>query len=213
VDRIKKQILSILASANSCSRRRIDFQDAALPEFFKKIMELEKEGIIKISDGIVKLTNKGKKLAKKFVFIDYKCKLCNGTGYRMAYNVKKKYESIAKNRPKPIEKYDQGYVGINAILRKLAFMMERGDVYGKIFVAGDDDLFSIALALTGLPEKVYPRRCSILIATVWRFWFRAGPIIHSGRRSICWGSAGIIWFWSIPMLIVVSICALSSQPI
>ena len=154
MDRIKKQILSILSSGNISIWRIIDFQDASLPEFFKKIMELEKEGIIKISDGIVKLTNKGKKLAKKFVFIDYKCKLCNGTGYRMAYNVKKKYESIAKNRPKPIEKYDQGYVGTNAILRKLAFMMERGDVYGKIFVAGDDDLFSIALALTGLPEKV-----------------------------------------------------------
>ncbi|MCS7135187.1 MAG: bis-aminopropyl spermidine synthase family protein, partial [Candidatus Aenigmarchaeota archaeon] len=31
---------------------------------------------------------------------------------------------------------------------------ERGEIYGKIFVVGDDDLLSIVLSLTGFPEKV-----------------------------------------------------------
>jgi len=154
VDRIEKQILSILSASPASIWKIIDYQDASLPEFFEKLKEMEKKGIVKISDGMVKLTKEGKKLAKNLVFREYKCKLCNGTGYKIIGEIKKKYENIAKHRPKPIEKYDQGYVGINAILRKLAFMMERGDVYGKIFVAGDDDLFSIALALTGLPKQV-----------------------------------------------------------
>jgi len=154
VDRIKNQILSILSAGKASIWEIIDFQDASLPEFFKKLKEMEKKEILKISDGIVKLTEKGEKLLKNNIFKEYKCKFCDGTGYKIIGEIKKKYENIAKHRPKPIEKYDQGYIGINAILRKLAFMMERGDIYGKIFVAGDDDLFSIALALTGLPKQI-----------------------------------------------------------
>ena len=152
MDRIKKQILSILHAGKASIWKIIDFQDASLPEFFNKLQELKRDGLINIKDGVVELTPKGKKF--KFDFKEHKCKICEGTGYKIFMKIKKDYEKIIRNRPKPVEKYDQGYIGTNAILRKLSFMVERGDVYGSIFVAGDDDLFSIDLALTGFPKNV-----------------------------------------------------------
>jgi len=154
VDRIEKQIISALSAGDVSIWKIIDFQDASLPEFFEKLKELEKKGIIEIKNGVVRLTEEGKRAAGEFKIRDYKCKACDGTGYEIVKEVEKKYKEILKNRPKPVEKYDQGYISIEAALRKLAFMIERGDVYGSIFIAGDDDLFSIALALTGLPEKI-----------------------------------------------------------
>jgi len=154
VDRIAKQIVSILSKNDVSIWKIIDYQDASLPEFFEKLKELEKEGIIEIKNGIAKLTEKGKNIAYNFKFADYRCKACDGTGYEIVKEVENSYKKILENRPKPIEKYDQGYISREAALRKLAFIMERGDAYGSIFIAGDDDLFSIALALTGLPERI-----------------------------------------------------------
>ena len=154
VDRIERQIISSLLGGNSSIWEVIDSQDASLPEFFDKIKELEKKGIIERDDGIVKLTEKGKKLARDLKYLSFKCKHCVGTGYEMMKEIKEEYEEIIKERPIPVEKYDQGYISKEAILRRISFMIERGDIYSDIFVVGDDDLFSIALALTNLPKKI-----------------------------------------------------------
>jgi len=116
--------------------------------------KMEGEGILKIKDGMVFLTDKGKKIAEKVVFGLHRCPHCDSTGYEMADEIKEDFMKVVEHRPLPVETFDQGYIGINTVLRKLAFMMERGDVSGDIFVVGDDDLFSIALALTGKPKRV-----------------------------------------------------------
>jgi len=154
VDRIERQIISILLKNDVSIWEIIDYQDASLPEFFEKLKKMEKEEIIEIERGKVKLTEKGKEIARNFKFAHYKCKACDGTGYKVVEEIENIFKKILENRPKPIEKYDQGYISKDTALRKVAFMMERGDAYGSIFIAGDDDLFSIALALTKLPDKI-----------------------------------------------------------
>ena len=154
MDRIERQILSFLFHNPSSIWRLIDFQDGSLPEFFDIMEKMEGEGILKIKDGMVFLTDKGKKIAEKVVFGLHRCPHCDSTGYEMADEIKEDFMKVVEHRPLPVETFDQGYIGINTVLRKLAFMMERGDVSGDIFVVGDDDLFSIALAFTGKPKRV-----------------------------------------------------------
>lgn len=154
MDRIKNQIIYLLSSGEKSVWEIIDFQDASLPEFFEKLNEMKKKGIVKMEGNVVYLTDKMKKAVYEYPFNELKCMECEGTGYRIMMNIKKKYEKILKDRPKPIEEYDQGYIGIDVALRKLAFLIERGDIFGEIFILGDDDLFSISLALTFLPKKI-----------------------------------------------------------
>ncbi len=154
MDRIERQIISLLFHNPSSIWRLIDFQDASLPEFFGIMGKMEKEGIIAIKNGRVELTEKGKGIAKDISYDDYRCPYCDSTGYRIAKEVEEIYRKIVERRPLPVEIYDQGYISTETVLRKLAFIMERGDASGSIFVVGDDDLFSVALALTKKPERV-----------------------------------------------------------
>jgi len=153
VDRIEYQMLSLLSDGAVSIWKLLDWQDASLPEFFSKLQEMEKKGLIEIKDGEVKITEKGRN-AGRLKWEDMKCSRCEGTGYEILEEIKKEYERIIENRPRPIEKYDQGYISTEGILRKVSFLMERGDLYANIFVIGDDDLFSIASALTHIPKRI-----------------------------------------------------------
>ena len=152
MDRTKYQIISILSKGAASPWKIIASIDASLPEFYKKLFELKDEEIIKIKKGKVELTEKGKKLAVDF--IDLKCDACEGTGYKIFYEVEREYKKIMMGRPHSIEKYDQGYISEDGVLRRVAFIYERGDLRGEIFVIGDDDFFSIACGLTFLPKRI-----------------------------------------------------------
>lgn len=189
MERIKKQILSFLSSGSYSVWHIIDYQDASLPEFFEIIEEMEKEKIISIEDGIVRLTEKGEKIVKNMFFYDFSCKECQGTGYKIWNEIKEEYEKIVKKRPLPIAKYDQGYISIDGVIRRLAFVMERGDLYGKIFVAGDDDLFSIAAGLTNLPEKIVVaeidgRLVNFINRMADKYGFRLEAYLHDLQNDI-----------------------------
>lgn len=154
MERIKKQMLSSLVSGEKLIWNIIDEQDSSLPEFFKIFNELMEDGLIKIDGEKVMLTDKGKEVAKDLKHYDVRCIYCEGTGYGIIKEIEDDYIAITKSRPLPLPEYDQGYISADGVLRRVAFMAERGDLYGKIFVAGDDDLFSIAASLTGMPEKI-----------------------------------------------------------
>jgi hypothetical protein len=82
---------------------------------------------------------------------------CESTGLALPaflQRVLREYRQIVAGRPEANKAYDQGFISAEGVLRRLAFVCERGDIYGSIFVVGDDDFFSIAAALTGLPERV-----------------------------------------------------------
>ncbi|MBC7081021.1 MAG: bis-aminopropyl spermidine synthase family protein [Thermoplasmatales archaeon] len=151
MNRIEYQIISILSRGVISIWELIADVDASLREFYKKIRELEKKNIIEIRDGKLRLTKKGMNIWR---WIDFKCKACGGTGYNFFHQIEKDYKRIMKKRPEAKEKYDQGYMRCEDVLRRLAFVYERGDLIGKIFVIGDDDFFSIACGLTFMPKKV-----------------------------------------------------------
>lgn len=57
--------------------------------------------------------------------------------------------------PPPVTDYFQEPIVPGDLIRRVAFLWERGDLFGReIFILGDDDLFSIAAALTRLPRRV-----------------------------------------------------------
>lgn len=158
--RIVNQILQTLSSGEISVYRLIDSQDASLPEFTEILDELVSDGLVVLENGKARLSEKGMKAVKESgaFGVDVRCFCCDGTGYAIAKEFEEilaKYREIAGNRPETCEIYDQGFLGSEDVLRRVEFMFERGDLLGSsIFVVGDDDLFSIASTLTGLPERV-----------------------------------------------------------
>jgi len=159
MDRIRNQIFQAIANGVESVYGLIDRQDASLPEFLEILEDMQKAGMIAVEDGKVKATEKAEDVIKKLKNVDYQvCDCCKSTGYRLKgffSEILKEFIRIAENRPEAIEKYDQGFISPEGIIRRVSFIQERGDLFdSRIFVVGDDDLFSIAAALTGLPEKI-----------------------------------------------------------
>ncbi len=158
--RIKNQIFQALSSGDISVYKLIDHQDSSLPEFFNLLTELERDGLIKLESGVVRLTSKGREYINeiKAANIDVRCKCCDGTGYIIAKDfeeILRKYKEIAKDRPSALEKYDQGFISPEGVIKRVEFIYERGDLLNsKIFVVGDDDLISVAASLTEMPEKI-----------------------------------------------------------
>ncbi len=123
-----------------------------------ELKDMHREGLIEFKDGDIYLTNKGKKEIerRKVRYYDVRCSQCIGRGYKTdAFGILDKFKEIAKARPKPTADYDQGYIRPEDLMQRVAFIYERGDVEGAdIMVIGDDDLISIALALTEMPHKI-----------------------------------------------------------
>jgi len=90
---------------------------------------------------------------------DYVCKCCHGrtTDITDTYeNILKVFREIVKMRPAPRYNFDQGHVTPETTIARVVLMHSRGDVASKnILVLGDDDLVSVALALSGLPKRVF----------------------------------------------------------
>ncbi len=161
--RIRNQIFQALLSGGVSGLsvyKLIDSQDSSLPEFFQLLHQLEDEGLIALEGGKVSLTQKGLELCREMNIksTDVSCQYCGRTGYSIAgffQEVLKTYKEISAERPEAIELYDQGFISHEGVIRRVEFVHERGDLANsKIFVVGDDDLFSIAAALTGMPKKV-----------------------------------------------------------
>ncbi|MCS7143951.1 MAG: bis-aminopropyl spermidine synthase family protein [Archaeoglobaceae archaeon] len=157
MNRIEIQILQSLLKGELSVYQLIDEQDASLPEFFEIFEKLQVQGLLKVFSGKVSLTEMGKEFLRGFIRSDAVCKACDGTGYKIDPFFRKvlsEFLEITKNRPPAVEKFDQGFISEEGVIRRLEFIHERGDIYGSIFVVGDDDLFSLAVSLTDLPKKV-----------------------------------------------------------
>ena len=157
MERIRNQIIQALCEREMSIYELIDHQDASIPEFFNLIRKMEDEGILSVENGFVRL--KDRNVCEGLDGFEVYCKICDGTGYeiRGLFNeVLREYSKIAKDRPEAIEKFDQGFISLDGVIRRVEFVFERGDLLRtEIFVVGDDDLFSIASALTGLPKRIH----------------------------------------------------------
>lgn len=160
MDRIAKQWLQVLAQGPISVYRLLDAQDASLPEFFEQLQVWQERGWIAVEDGQVRLTASGHALVQETgaFYEEVRCPHCRGTGYLWGPKLDaafQKYLRITQERPWAEARYDQGFIDPQGVMRRVAFMYERGDLLGsRIFVVGDDDLLSLAAALTGLPQAI-----------------------------------------------------------
>ena len=151
--RIKRQILRALKRSPLSFWELINYQDAHLVTFFEVIQELLHAGVIR-QEG------------KKFVLAqevdlhpleDTVCSCC-GQGIEIKglfAKVQQEFLKICENRPLPTSDYDQGFIRPEDTLKRVIYLYQRGDLEDtEIFILGDDDLFSVAATLTGMPKRV-----------------------------------------------------------
>ncbi len=86
-----------------------------------------------------------------------RCPRCSGRGVDLSVlaDVRERFARIAANRPTAVRRYDQAYMVEDATLARVAFLWGQGDLTGKeLLIIGDDDLVSVAAALTREPARV-----------------------------------------------------------
>jgi len=158
--RLPLQILRQLADGPASPYKLIPQQDGTLPEFYQVVQEVKKAGLVDDKDGVLSLTSSGNELvlSQSSALSNSICPSCTGRGYSLrthASEILATFKEILKERPAPADEYDQQCITPENIMVRVAFMEDRGDLAGKeILIIGDDDMLSIALALTGLPKRV-----------------------------------------------------------
>lgn len=69
--------------------------------------------------------------------------------------LQKHFTQIAQHRPPVAQEFEQGFLTADSVIRRVAWLDRCGDLAQKeLVLLGDDDLLSIALALTGRPAKI-----------------------------------------------------------
>ncbi len=160
MDRIRCQVLRALFQEETSIYRLIDRQDASLKEFIDLLDQLIAEDLIYTHKGQAGLTAAGLQYCRKHgltLDLELQCSRCQGTGLELSpffADILERFKDIIVDRPGAKKEFDQGFMSAQGVLQRLAFVFERGDIHGNIFVVGDDDFFSIAAALTKLPSKI-----------------------------------------------------------
>lgn len=152
--KLELKLKQILAGSNGSASfwNALAKWDYLLKDFVETINLLYKKGEIEIEDGKIILKD-----AKSYEKPEEKlCSFCKGRGFTADKEILEKFKRILKERPKTTEKYFQGNMDEESVVAKISFINSRDGIANKKFaIIGDDDFFSIALGLTGMPEKIY----------------------------------------------------------
>ncbi|SMP09302.1 hypothetical protein SAMN06265339_0710 [Desulfurobacterium pacificum] len=155
---VEKVIAAVMSSSDFW--KIVDLSDEPLPLVAEILKLLNKHDLVAFEGDQILLTEAGAELARKAkieAFASHVCPRCKGRGV-VIDNLREAYEKFLKiqeERPPAIHQFDQGYVTPENTFARVALADSRGDLRGKkVVVLGDDDLMSIALALSGLPAKV-----------------------------------------------------------
>ena len=128
---------------------------------------LQEHGLVTVQDQQLVLTEQGTAFCHTHriaPFTAATCPTCQGRGVVLDLlgDVRDRFYDIARRRPQPLRQFDQGYVTPDVTLARVAFLWDRGDLVGKdIIVLGDDDLVSLALALTRQPRRIVVREIDL----------------------------------------------------
>ncbi len=118
------------------------------------------QGWVRFTGGRVLLTRKGEEVAAALGIAaaqELRCPRCSGRGLELTPFRKlfQDFQRLVQDRPEAAQQFDQGYVTEETSVARIALAYVRGDLAGKeILVLGDDDLVSLAAALTRLPKRV-----------------------------------------------------------
>jgi predicted methyltransferase len=159
--RIETQILNSLIEFEKGFWELLDENKFTVKEFVAALNNLFREGLINIKEDKIYLTEKGLERVDK-THVEFKGRICDKCeGKRIIFNGKFKeimenFVQIMKNRPLPNANFFQGYMREQDVISRVALMHYHNDLADKSFIlVGDDDLLSVALALTGLPSRIF----------------------------------------------------------
>lgn len=160
MDRIEAKILRELAVSRKTFWELLDKVNSPLKDFVCSLRSLSAKGFIATDANGFYLTKNGKSQVnqKSLEFGAEICPQCLGKRIipkARFQQVLEEFKRIAGKRPQPTLDFFQGYMLERDVVVRAALMHYYGDLDGKsIALIGDDDLLSIALALTGLPSNI-----------------------------------------------------------
>lgn len=151
-------LASVLASEDMW--RIVELAPVPLLAVCAGIRLLAEAGWVQWAGGLVRLTREGEAACARLGIAPARtldCPRCGGRGVETSLlgEVAARFHCLAAGRPDAAQEFDQGYVTEESTLARVALMSAWGDLAGKdLLVLGDDDLVSVAAALTGLPRTV-----------------------------------------------------------
>lgn len=154
----KKEILKYLRI-----KKEMDFWDivntigGSERRMIRLLDEMIRNNYINFNNGYFKILGD-----YNFSNLNCNCKKCKGTGVDIndLLEIKRDFTEIYNNKPKPTLLFDQRPVTINTSLRRVGLLEKNYDINEntKILFLGDDDITSIALALT--------KKCEIYVCDI-----------------------------------------------
>jgi len=160
LEKIEVKILHELACSRKTFWELLDNANYPLKDFVVSLKRLSAKGLIAANEGGFHLTEEGKRQfnPKSLAFSGKICPMCRGKRIIPEANFKQvldDFKRIVEKRPRPTLDFFQGYMLEEDVVARAALMHYYGDLEGKnIVLIGDDDLLSVALALTGLPSRI-----------------------------------------------------------
>ncbi len=148
ISRNEEKVLGeILNSADPwrvAGHAKVDF-----PHFIRTLKSLVRKGLISITETDVLLTGSGMRLVGEADLLPAE----EIPGRVEA--ARKQFAEVVRRRPRTTTLYDQGFMTLNSVFRRVSLMARMGDAGGKrVAVLGDDDLVSVALCLAAAPRHV-----------------------------------------------------------
>lgn len=160
MDRVEAKVLRELAVSRKTIWELLGKVNSPLKDFVFSLKSLNAKGLIAVDENGFYLTENGKSQVnpKSLEFNAEICPKCLGKHIvpeKKFLQVIEEFKRITRKRPNPTLDFFQGYMLERDVVARVALMHYYGDLDGKsIALIGDDDLLSIALALTGLPSHI-----------------------------------------------------------
>lgn len=159
---VERDVERVLAAALTSADiwRIVDLAGIPVLATCEALQALAEGGLVAFVNERVVVTEKGKEEAERLgisAAMELRCPRCRGRGLDLYpfQGLLQEFHRLAQNRPEASQEFDQGYVTEETTVARIALIFARGDLAKKeILVLGDDDLVSLAAALSRLPKRV-----------------------------------------------------------
>lgn len=159
------------------------------------LQKLREHGLLEMHQSELRLTREGEAFARDLRVArteNVVCPHCAGSGFEFDFfhDAYHHFLPLVAKRPPAEATYDQGALTADSVFRRLALMYAKGDVAEqKILLLGDDDLLSLALALTGLPREIVvveidPRLCEFIRRVAREKNLNLRVVEHDAREQL-----------------------------
>jgi predicted methyltransferase len=141
----------IWQAAGACER--------PFPQFVALVETLRELGYLRVEGRALEVTPAGHAAFERWGIalappVGKPCPHC-AVGPAPLPELQKKFAQIAQRRPSAAPEFEQGFLTADSVMRRVSWIARCGDLTAKeVVLLGDDDLLSIALALTERPARL-----------------------------------------------------------